>query len=450
MKFTNILSLTFYILLTLCSPKQNNKNLKRFLNSFGVSDIPFIPDISNITNTSTEEGKYINVKCLWVNKYNVYSLQKLQNKNNDYIKEFDGGKIIFNLCQNTVSKIGNESSGSTFLWQKLDGNITKIAGSIDGDKDNKNTWSEFTDYDRNSSYGIAIKLIDGDKCELESVLNHQTYFKLYCDPQGSDEQFYQTLNLNQFRYNTSCTHIISATSVYGCALNSIYIINRAFQEFKVYFIIGFIVLGLFLCYFGHKFITVTIVLVTGIIGCFVITLIVLNLIPKLIQTETAFLYLLGAGFVIGTIGGFLLKSKVTVYVVILGGSMGYSVGVFVSQFIQGFVDWNPDYLYYGSIVVFCIIGGILGLCALKLVLIAGTAIIGGYITMRGFVIWFGGYIDERQIIELFRNKEYEQITDIKSGWTYAYLILWALLSFGGTCYQIRGHKDSNVDDYKKA
>ena len=53
-------------------------------------------------NNKSDDSK-INVKCLWVNKYNVYSLQKIQKKNGEYKKEINDGEVIFNFCQNTVT-----------------------------------------------------------------------------------------------------------------------------------------------------------------------------------------------------------------------------------------------------------------------------------------------------------------------------------------------------------
>ena len=478
MKLLNLFSLIFCLILALSSPKLNPKNSKSFLKTFveeptnettseeetqeeesvepsgeeesvepsGEEESKEEEKVPEKEETKNEDGKYINVKCLWVNKYDVYSLQKLQNKNKDYVKEFDKGKIIFNLCQNTVSKVGNLKSNSTFLWEKTDGNITQISGSIDGEGDLKNTWSDFTEYENSSLTGIAITFVDGEKCESESTLNHKTIFKLYCDAKISDDDFLKSVNLDSFD-KSLCTHVISAKSAYGCPLNSTYLLTKVFQEYKIFFIIFFLILGLFLCYFGHKFVTLTIIIVTGIIGCSIITLCVLNFISSLITTEKSLFILLGVGLVVGVAIGFFLKSAVKCYVVMVGGTLGYSVAIFIYQIIQNYIDWNPEYLYYATVGVCCVIGGILGLCALKAVNIIGTAVLGGYITMRAFTIWFGGYNEEAQIIELFKNQEYEQLKEIQNGWIFAYLGLWVLLSFGGACYQWRGHKN-NDGDYK--
>ena len=59
---------------------------------------------------------YVNIKCFWVDKYNVYTLRKLQNKKKDYEKGFEEGKVIFNFCQDTVT---NSTLESTFYGKKI-------------------------------------------------------------------------------------------------------------------------------------------------------------------------------------------------------------------------------------------------------------------------------------------------------------------------------------------
>ena len=73
--------------------------------------------------------------------------------------------------------------------------------------------------------------------------------------------------------------------------------------------------------------------------------------------------------------------------------MGYGMAEFAYQFVQGFIEWNPQYVYYGTIGVCVLAGVLLGLCVLHTVMIIGTSVIGGYIAMRGVTLIFGNYID---------------------------------------------------------
>ena len=202
---------------------------------------------------------------------------------------------------------------------------------------------------------------------------------------------------------------------------------------------------------GNKYKVPTIMLVMGIAFSYIISIIVLNFIPSLIDTEKKLGILLGAGFLVGTFVGYLIKAKITVFTIMLGISMGYSVAEIIYQFIQGFIEWNPTYLYYATIILCCIGGIVVGYYLVKTVMILGTSIVGGYIVMRGATVIFGNYIDEDQFVDLVKNGEYEQIRDMKNGWVYAYLGLWVVMIVFGFYYQCIGHKkkESNSKEIEK-
>lgn len=397
-----------------------------------------------------EEKTIINIKCLWVQKYNVYSLQKLQDKKNDYEKEFKEGKVIFNFCQNT-----NQYKNNIVIWEKNTTNetkeIIKAAGSIEGEKNSKNEWDELNDDEENS--GLLIKLTRGEKCKGDKY--HQTYFKIYCDPDAEDDEFEESIDVEEFSdIDYPCKHYIKVKSIYGCALNDWYLLRRIMKEKKILFFLGFLAIGLFLCLWGKKFKTPTILITLGIICCYAVTIIVLNFVPSLIKTEKSLWILLGIGFLIGVVIGYLIKAKVKAFTITLGISMGYSIAEFVYQFLQGFIEWNPQYLYYGTIGVCCVAGILVGFFVVDAIIIIGTSLIGGYIAMRGVSTLFGNYIDEGQFVDLIKNGEYEQLKELRSGWVYAYLGIWIILTIFGIYYQCIGHKkdsssSSNSTDYQK-
>lgn len=383
-----------------------------------------------------KEKTYVNIKCLWVDKTNVYSLQLLQNKKEDYETVFSHGKITFNFCQNTL-----KDPEATVIWEKNTTNETKtikISGSIEGDSKNKNEWDSFVDDDEKA--GLKIKLTHGEKCNQNK--NHQTYFKIYCDPEIADSEFTNSLDLSEFNADT-CNHYIYAKSIYGCALNDWYLLKRLMNEYKIFFVGGFILVGLFFCAFGHKFEKITIVIVMGFIVCYFVLIIVLNFMSSLINTEKRLWIVLGLGFALGGFVGFLLRAKLTLLSIVLGGSMGYGMAEFAYQFVQGFIEWNPQYVYYGTIGVCVLAGVLLGLCVLHAVMIIGTSVIGGYIAMRGVTLIFGNYIDEGQFVDLIKNREFEQLKELRSGWAYAYLGLWLILAVFGIYYQCYGYKKKN-------
>ena len=154
--------------------------------------------------------------------------------------------------------------------------------------------------------------------------------------------------------------------------------------------------------------------------------------------------LLGVGFLIGAFIGFMLKAKLTLLTILLGGAMGYSIAEMAYQFVSGFIEWNPQYLYYATTGVCIILGILIGFKLVTAVLIIGTSLVGGYISMRGVALIFGNYMDEKQFADLVKNGELEQLKDIKSKWTYAYIGLWIILTIFGIYYQCIGHKKNGA------
>ena len=216
--------------------------------------------------------------------------------------------------------------------------------------------------------------------------------------------------------------------------------KKVFNKYWYLFGTALILIGAFLCFYGHKIIWITAIIVTGLLSCFIVTIIVLNFVPTLINTDIKLFILLGIGLLLGIIIGILIKKQVKIFAALLGASMGYSLAMFVYQIIQNFIEWNPEVLYYITAGVCIILGIIVGLCLYNTTLILGTTILGGYIVMRGVSTIFGNYIDEGQFADLIKNGEFEQLKEIRNGWTFFYLGLWLLLIITGIYIQCRIYK----------
>ena len=384
-------------------------------------------------NNNSNDNSNINIKCLWVNKYNVYSLQKIQKKKGEYKKEINNGEVIFNFCENTVT-----DKNSTVIWSYNETYI-KIAGSIDGTSKNKNKWDEIND--ETDDKGLFITLSKGEKCNDEK--NHQTYLRIVCDENVKKDKFLENIEFSGF-YEGSCTHKIEMRSLYGCALTDLYLLKKMFNKYWYIFAFLFIGFGAFLCFYGHKIFWLTVISVTGLICCFLISIFVLNLIPSLIKTEKSLWILLCVGLLVGIIIGITIKKKTKLFAALLGASMGYTVSLFIYQIIQNIIEWNPQVLYYITVVVFIVLGILFGYFLYNSILIIGTTILGGYVIMRGFTTIFGQYIDEGEFVDLIKNGELEQLKEIRNGWTFAYLGLWLILLIAGLVVQCKIYKKNIV------
>ena len=368
----------------------------------------------------SDDSKFINVKCLYSYKYNMYSLQVLQNKDKDYEVSGSGKKVLFNFCQNT-NKLGN----STFV--QVDGDkVIRLAGSIDGEGDKKNIWTQTGNKD--NPVGLQIELVPGDKCGNG---NHQTTIDILCDEKVEKYDSFV------FTSENSCTHKLTFNSLYGCSLRSSYLYLKLLQEYKIIFCIIFVLIGLAVCFYGQRYLKLAIIIISGLVGCYVLSLALLNFFPSLVKSEMTLLICLGVFFILGCVLGFFLNKNIKFCVVVLGGFLGYLSATFVYQIAQNHVDYDAN-----TLRIICIIGCILvfaalGYCFADVIIILSTSIGGGYLAMRGVSLVAEHYLDEGYIIDLIKNKEWDQLKEIRDGWTYAYLGMWAVLAVAGIFIQCK-------------
>ena len=431
LKIIYIYFLIFASLLSSITAK--NENAKKFLSQFGIkpkliSPISLLEESEKeVVSLSTEFG-YINVKCLHAFKgYNVYSLQKLQNKEKDYEIDVADGKIKLNFCQNTAN------TNATVIKEEKD-KIIRLSGPIEGDGEDVNTWTEINE---DTAHGVKIDLAQGEVCKDND--RHQTTIKLYCDDTIEDEKFYETLNYTR----TGCLHTIEARSLYGCSLKSSYLFLRLLEDFKYLFAALFVGIGIILCLWGLKQKNKTVIIVCGFIGCYAISAAVLAWFPSFITDELGIFICLLVSFILGCAIGFFLKDEDSFYCLVAGGLIGYYASSYVFKIVSNYVEWNPEYLEYACIGVCIVVGALIGFKLKNIIIIMGTSILGGYLAMRGVSLIFGNYLDEGYLIDLIKNQEYDQLKDIRDGWVFGYLGAWALLSIIGIFVQCKHFRASN-------
>lgn len=380
-----------------------------------------------------EEAKVINVKCLFSKNYNFYSLQALQDKEKDYELKQGEYTYIYNFCQNTKA-----NSNSTLVRRDADGNEVKLAGNIDGEGNDKNNWLEISDGDKKD--GISIALAKGETCLENTNSKYAANIIVHCDSEAEE-----ITDLKIIEGNYSCVYTLEFKSRYGCPLGSAYLLLKLMEEYNYYFMVVMVLLGVFLCFVGKKYIAPTIVVLCSIVACYALTALILSLFPNFIKTELWLFVCLLVCFIIGFIIGYLTRNMVGFYIVLAGGFLGYSVATFLYQLVQNYVEWDPQILYYVCIGVCVVVGGLIGYFLADPILILGLSIFGGYLAMRGVSLVAGHYLDEGMVIDLIKNKEWEQLKEMRSVWVYAYLGSWAALALIGTIVQCRYHRKEKAN-----
>ena len=426
MSVKNII-LIFMVLITIITTKNGNGIKSPLFNP-----ISFLNEEKKMISFS-DDTKIINIKCLYSKDYSMYSLQALQNKEEDYeITDKNGKKVFFNFCQNT-----NKNDDSTFV--QIDGDkIIRLAGSIEGEDNKKNRWTKIVN--ETEELGLSIALVPGDKCGKG---NHQTTVEIICD--DSVDKYDEFV----FSSNDTCTHLLKFKSVYGCALRSSYLFIKLLQDFKYVFCIIFVIVGVAVCFFGNRYLKYAIVIISAFSICYIATAALLNFFPNFITTELGLILCLVIFLVFGCVIGFILNKTQKLIVLVLGGFLGYASAKFVYQIVQNYVEFDPEVLYYICMIACIIVGAALGYFFADVIIIVSTSVFGGYVAMRGVSFVAEHYLDEGYIIDLIKSKEWEQLKEIRDGWTYAYLAMWLVLSAAGIFIQCKSNKKLKSDDIDK-
>ena len=372
------------------------------------------------SNEKNLSKKFINVKCFWVNDFDIYSLEKLSTDKGYNVDDKKGNEALFSLCKNLKDK------DTMFL---LNDNV-RAAGSID----------EYTEWDVNSD-NLTILLPKGDNCKDGEKYQVELNFK--CDDDDSadidDEKniFKSNLKLKVDK----CKIVVSSKTVYACPLNNYYIFERIFKKYKIPSVIFICLMGLFLAFFGAKVIKVTVLLLGALVFCVVALSTVYSVFS--ISNENTMLIVMAVAFCIGLALGFLLLKLVKLFIIILGGACGYTLGLAVYAILKDKnLNVEEDHLYYGTLVVCILLCALISLCLVKHVLIFGTSIIGGYLVIKGISLVLGHLPNESRIVDLIKKKEFKQLDEIlKDDRALYYYLGWLVIIIIGVCVQYRNNKD---------
>lgn len=113
---------------------------------------------------------------------------------------------------------------------------------------------------------------------------------------------------------------------------------------------------------------------------------------------------------LGVISGMLVRRKIWLMVSLLGVVAGFFSGAFIYAMIYSINGWDAVWGYYLISITFAIIGFLLSLKLGKSIVITGTSMIGSYLFMRAWTLFFPGhYPSESEIVEDYENVELDDI-----------------------------------------
>lgn len=245
-------------------------------------------------------------------------------------------------------------------------------------------------------------------------LKYTTSYQIQCDADATSPVI---TNPNEFSI-LNCANVIKIKSKNACENMNIYSFYNSILANN--FLCGslIIMLGIFLAFFGIKFIFVT-KLVAGILGtAFILVFLIFSYI-NVQYSSFEFWLIIGISALVGIVVGYLLAKFDKVPIMLLGGFSGYLLSSFVYQLFLKYINTNPNVVYWLTLISCIVILAVLGYFLSNHVIVISTSWIGGYAIVRGVSLMAGGFPDERQLIDLIQNGE----------WTQVDAVLYLIISF---------------------
>lgn len=294
---------------------------------------------------------------------------------------------------------------------------------------------------------LRIELNPGEDCKQDTTKKYSVILNLNCGESKEKIDWDQT-SLNNFNYD-NCVNTLTGTSKDVCPKFDFYVVGRFLDDNK--WMIGaiFILLGLFELFLGKKLAAATTFILTAVaIVSISFVLFFQFIIPKTQKQEIVWV-VLGISTVLGLVLGFFLSKLTKVFIALLGAFVGYLIGTLLYSFFFSRIDGNQDAILWITVAVCMLIGLLLAYFFSDGILISTTAIIGGYLIIRGISLYAEGFPNESVLVQLMKNGEYEEMKSYLNFKVYLYLIGWLVLVVIGIIVQIninRETKDKDIDE----
>ena len=396
--------------------------MKHIIFSFYLLILYFISFIKSIDN-----------QCFFIDtdSFSFYSIYDLSRGKDDidhnYTVPETQRKIYFNFCE-VLSKNKNA--------QVIEDNNGEI-NILSNDKPDKNKWETFDD-------GVIIKLSNGENCS--DTEKYSIKYKITCND-DIDE-----LKVTEYKVDGQCNRTLSIDSKYGCPQFSVYNFWKLIHNNKVIFFIILFAIGIVLCFFGKKFIYVTIFIFSSIISVSVIFMFVFNVVlPKGTEADQTVLTIVFIiSFIPGiAIGILIIKYQHFLLACVLGGVGGFFLSIFVYDLILN--HWDEANKLYLKIIVYVVVIAIcigIGYLTIEHLKIITTSFVGSYSLVRGPTLFLDKFPNETEMADYFTNKE--KLRDLGDNQDVLvkliiFLICWIFFSILGMYIQYKMW-DKNEDE----
>jgi len=192
----------------------------------------------------------------------------------------------------------------------------------------------------------------------------------------------KVLNVLENKISTSAhAHLGVDSATIPQVPNSVPTTSEPLPSWVIYLICAIgIVVGLIECFYGYRFFYVTVFFICGFIGAVIITLILEASLAQTVANRAAIIA--GVGLAVWIVFGIICVFLIEFAIFLMGASIGVIIALVLNEpLIQYIWPAQPETCLILFCILFGIITGLIVLCLERPLIIAATAVFGGFLVI---------------------------------------------------------------------
>jgi hypothetical protein len=201
------------------------------------------------------------------------------------------------------------------------------------------------------------------------------------------------------------------------------------DQYKWYFGVGFIVMGIFLGLIGFKVFQVALFMVSTLAVTFLVLFICYSTFLSSATDAWVGWTALGISVVLGLAAGYFMTQIKTLAAAVMAGFGGFLIGILINESIVFLA--SKVWLFWTVNIACAIVFAILGYFLFDFAVCFGTSFIGSFLVIKGISIMAGGFPSLFLIVKSLENNDIDLWTPV----FYAYLAGIIVLTVGTSIFQ---------------
>jgi hypothetical protein len=339
-------------------------------------------------------------------------------------------EIDFNFCTaNIPADTKCPTIGDTYAHI-----IPKASGNCYGLKDSETSKpnivdKELLDTDGNVN-GISLKFSSNSQCEAEPTRTYSLTVNLMCD---------KNISLSEPAISgDDCDIVLQYNSKQGCPVFALDKFWTFMKKYNGLWGVMLIVLGLFLAFFGNKFVNAVIYIMATLAAFFAGSMLFFQLFMKNVEKQWIQWVIIGLIFVGANLIGMVLVKTRKYGIAVLAGFGGAMLGLIITTtFVVGSAT-----AWYGIVIGTAAVMACLAFYIEAQIIMLVTSFAGSYFVIRGISLYAGGFPSETELQKEIFSGAINWTTFDKT--FYGYLVGIAVLTVLTFYFQIKNNTEKTT------